>query len=289
MVLVHDAARPLVSQALITRVVEAVQRHGSAVPGLPVSDTLKRVGPDGKVESTVSREGLWAVQTPQGAVRSLLATAYERLGPAVAACTDEAAVLEAAGFAVWVVPGEEANIKVTVPADLERAARELAPERRRAVRTGFGFDVHAFAEDRPLWLGGVLVPHSRGLAGHSDADVVLHALCDALLGAAALGDIGALFPDTDPAHKNRSSREFVREVRERLASAGWSVANVDVALAAEAPRVGPHRAQMAAAIAQDLGITTEQVSIKATTTERMGFVGRGEGIACWAVATLQQA
>jgi 2-C-methyl-D-erythritol 2,4-cyclodiphosphate synthase len=154
------------------------------------------------------------------------------------------------------------------------------------IRTGFGYDVHQFAEGRPLWLGGVQIPHNRGLAGHSDADALLHAVCDALLGAAGLGDIGVLFPDTDSAHKDRASIEFVREVRRRLDTEGWQIANVDVALLAEEPRIGPFREQIVAVIADGLSIAPKQVNIKATTSEKMGFVGRREGIACWALATL---
>lgn len=308
-VLVHDAARPGVSQALISRVLEAAERHGAAIPGLPVGDTLKRVTEEGVVVETIPRAGLWAVQTPQGASLADLRAAYERLGPRIAEATDEASILEAAGFRVRVVAGEEGNLKVTRPGDLEHAALALqasgaqvlgtsgaqkAPERPSAptpehlTRIGFGYDVHPFAEGRPLWLGGVRIRHPRGLAGHSDADVLLHAVCDALLGAAAMGDIGLLFPDTDPAHQDRPSIEFVQEVRHRLEAAGWQIVNVDVTLLAEEPRIGPYRAQMTAVLADSLQIAPTQANIKATTAEKMGPVGRREGIACWAVATIQR-
>jgi len=300
-VLVHDAARPVVSQALISRVIEETERAGAAVPALPISDTVKRATDAGIVLETVPRSGLWTAQTPQGARLADLRAAYEKLGPHVAEATDEAGVLEAAGFPVRLVAGEESNLKVTRPGDLERAALALQasgvqvsgrsgvrghPE--HLTRTGFGYDVHAFAEGRPLWLGGVRIPYARGLAGHSDADVLLHAVCDALLGAAAMGDIGVLFPDTDAAHKDRPSIEFVQEVRRRLETAGWQVVNVDVSLLAEEPRVGPYRAQMTVALANSLQIAPTQINIKATTAEKMGFVGRREGIACWAVATIRR-
>jgi 2-C-methyl-D-erythritol 4-phosphate cytidylyltransferase/2-C-methyl-D-erythritol 2,4-cyclodiphosphate synthase len=295
-VLVHDAARPAISAELIGAVLDEVQASGAALPGLPVTDTLKRVDGENRVTETVSRESLWSVQTPQGARLDHLRAAYEKLGPRIADMTDEAAILEAAGFPVTIVLGEEANIKVTRPGDLERAAQSLTKRRAGGtgesmfpeIRTGFGYDVHQFADNRPLWMGGVQIPHNRGLAGHSDADVLLHAVCDALLGAAGMGDIGVLFPDTDSAHKDRASIEFVREVRRRLDVEGWQIANVDVALLAEEPRIGPFRAQIVAVIADGLSIAPTQVNIKATTSEKMGFVGRREGIACWALATIHR-
>jgi 2-C-methyl-D-erythritol 2,4-cyclodiphosphate synthase len=307
-VLVHDAARPAVSASLIARIIQATRACGAAVPGLPLHDTLKRAGPDGRIETTVARTGVWAVQTPQGARRADLLAAYEKLGAQIAQATDEASVLEMAGYPVYIIEGEESNLKVTRPGDLERAERILGgameyrsgaavdPAHRTAAspphpsrtqyRTGFGYDVHAFAEGRPLWLGGVRIPHPRGLAGHSDADVLLHAVCDALLGAAAMGDIGVLFPDTDAAHRDRRSVEFLEEVARRLDAAGWRIENIDVSLLAEEPRIGRFRSEMIAAITAGLHIAPEQVNIKATTSERMGFVGRREGIACWAIATI---
>lgn len=290
-VLVHDAARPAVSERLVAQVARAAREHGAAVPGLPVSDTLKRTGSDGRVLETVDREGLWRVQTPQGARVADLRAAFEILGSQAMTLTDEAAVLEMAGYPVFVVPGEERNIKVTYPEDISRAAAILSgaacgpPE----FRTGFGYDVHALAEGRPLWLGGERIPHDRGLVGHSDADVLLHAVCDALLGAAGMGDIGVLFPDSDPAHKDRPSIEFVLEVAERLRAGDWRVENVDVTLLAERPRIGPYRDAMASNIARALGTAEDRINIKATTSERLGFVGRAEGLACWAVAAISRA
>lgn len=294
--LVHDAARPAVSADLISRVVNAVERNGAALPGLPVSDTLKRVGEQHQVVETVSRERLWAVQTPQGARLGDLLSAYEKLGARIGDMTDEASILGAAGFSVVMVDGEETNIKVTRPSDIARTAEALAGResgqpsvlRIPPIRTGFGYDVHPFANDRPLWLGGVHIPYDRGLAGHSDADALLHAVCDALLGAAAMGDIGVLFPDTDSAHKDRRSIEFVREVRRLLDAENWQIVNVDVALIAEDPRIGPFRSQIVAVIADGLSIASTQVNIKATTSEGLGFVGRREGIACWALATISR-
>ena len=288
-VIVHDAARPLVSHEVISRVIEETHRAGAAVPGIPVGDTLKRADSDRRITETVSRAGLWSAQTPQGASRGLLLSAYEKLGTAAYELTDEAGILEAAGIEVRLVPGDPDNIKITMPDDLRRAEALLAGRNKagsRETRTGFGYDVHAFAENRELWLGGVRIPYPMGLAGHSDADVVLHAVCDALLGAAGMGDIGRLFPDTNSAHKDRPSIEFLREVGERIRGAGWRIANVDVTLLAEEPRVSPYRDRMSAVIAPGLQTAPKQINIKATTSEGLGFVGRREGMACWAVATL---
>ncbi len=294
LLLVHDAARPVISHDLISRVLDETRRSGAAIPGLPLSDTIKRVDTSDRVQETVDRTGLWAVQTPQGAHVNLLRQAYKTLGSRVSQMTDEAGVLEAAGIPVQIVMGEETNIKITHPGDIERVTAAMNTQlltlnSQLAVRTGFGYDVHAFADGRPLWLGGVEIPHDRGLAGHSDADVLLHAACDALLGAAGMGDIGVLFPDTDKTHKDRQSIEFVREVGLRLRDAGWAINNIDVTLLAEAPRIGPHRHSMTIAISEGLEIDPGRVNIKATTSEGLGFVGRGEGIACWAVATLTRA
>ncbi len=290
-VLVHDAARPAVSADLITRVLAETKLGGTAIPGTPVGDSLKRADSESRITETVPRDDLFAVQTPQGARRQLLLSAYQRLGDAALRMTDEAEVLEAAGYPVKIVAGDPDNLKVTRSEDiraLERVLRARNPS-SAAIRTGFGYDVHAFIEGRELWLGGVQIPHSRGLAGHSDADVLLHAVCDALLGAAGMGDVGQLFPDTDSVHKNRRSIEFLTEVADRIDSAGWRVLNVDVTLLAEEPRIGPYRDQIIAVIADGLRTAPTQINIKATTSEGLGFAGRKEGIACWAVATLTSA
>ncbi len=284
-VLVHDAARPMVSSAVIDAVLVGVQEYGAAVPGVPVSDTIKKATATGVVEATVDRTGLWAVQTPQGARVQLLRDAYE--ASAGASVTDEAGLLEAAGIPVAIVQGEERNIKITRPEDLE-AAHTMMGRDQVEFRTGIGYDVHPLAEGRDLWLGGVRVPHTHGLQGHSDADCLLHAVCDALLGAACLGDIGILFPDTDAAHKDRPSLEFLAEVRTRLDADGWSVVNVDVALLAEAPKIKPYREAMITAMAGCLGISASRINLKATTNEGMGFAGRREGMACWATATIRR-
>lgn len=304
-VLVHDAARPVVRPALIDRVLEGVWRWGAAVPGLAISDTVKRVDEEGRIRSTVPRTetlggqavaaGLMAVQTPQGAMLELLAQAFEVHG-ADLDLPDEASLLERSGHPVGVVAGDPDNIKVTRPDDLVRAERLLAEQdapaaRDGEIRTGLGYDVHVFAhpgESRPLMLGGIHVPHDRGLSGHSDADVLLHAVCDALLGAAALGDIGVLFPNTDEAYRGIASLRLLEAVRDRVASDGWRVLNVDATLLAEAPKVMPHRDAIRASIASALRVAADRVSVKATTSEGMGFVGRREGMACWATATLRR-
>ncbi len=298
-VLVHDAARPLVSSELIDRVIDAAVLHGAAVPGLPLSDTVKRIGSGGNVVATVPRNaevagetinGLTSVQTPQGSRLSLLRDAYDAFkGPGEP--TDEASLIECYGATVAVARGDAANIKITNREDVLLAERLLALNEREEVRTGFGYDVHAFASpeaSRPLFLGGVEILHDRGLDGHSDADVVLHAICDALLGAACLGDIGILFPNTDSAYKNVNSLRLVEAVHNRLIQDGWHIVNIDATVLAEAPKLMPHRAAMSAAIGNSLQFDPARISIKATTSEGMGFVGRREGIACWAVATLKR-
>ena len=286
-VLVHDAARPAVSHDLISRIILGVKQYGAAVPGLPICDTIKRTGTHLNVLETIPRDGLYAVQTPQGARFADLLSSYTQLENRIHTLTDEAGLLEAAGFPVHVLPGEERNIKVTLAGDLERVEEILNPKKAiTSIRTGFGYDVHAFAIGRDLWLGGVKIPYSPGLLGHSDADVLLHAVCDALLGAASMGDIGVLFPDTEKVNKDRPSVEFIREARRLLTDAGWIIQNLDVALLAEEPRIGPYREQIISIIAQELKIAVTQVNLKATTSEKMGFVGRKEGIACWAVTTI---
>lgn len=299
-VLVHDAARPLISSTLIDRVIASTVKHGAAAPGIPLSDTVKRVNAAGIVRSTIARNalhkgeslaGLTAIQTPQGARVEILRSAYVAFGTSrgeAGEATDEASLIEAMGSTVAVTPGDGTNIKITRPEDVELAERLLD---QREVRTGFGYDVHAFAppeSGRALWLGGVVIPHDRGLEGHSDADVVLHAICDALLGAVSLGDIGTLFPNSDSAFKDISSLKLLSVVRDRLVGAGWTVVNIDATALVEAPKLMPHREAILRAIAGELGIEEGRVSIKATTSEGMGFVGRREGIACWAIATVRR-
>ena len=305
-VLVHDAARPLLTPELIDRVIEGVKRVGGAVPGLPLSDTVKRVGRDGLVKETVARSaevygeiigGLTAVQTPQGALVANLQNSYSCFDFETSEPTDEASLLEAAGYPVAVVQGDPTNIKITRQEDVVLAERLLAPppepfssHPQGEIRVGFGYDVHSYsdpASGRKLFLGGVEIPHDCGLEGHSDADVLLHAVCDALLGAVSLGDIGILFPNTDNAYKGISSLKLLAVVGERLAQAGWQVVNIDATVVAEAPKLMPHRPAMQSTMAECLGIDPTRVSVKATTSEKMGFVGRREGMACWATATVR--
>jgi len=314
-VLVHDAARPFVTAKILTDSIEAVERTGASVPGTPLSDTVKRVGTDRLVKATVPRTfvvgdetltGLTAVQTPQGARVSVLRIAYDAFDFALGEPTDEASLIEAAGLPVEVVSGDPINLKITRQDDLDWAQRILRGGIEKEhedqttantqpsfgeIRTGFGYDVHAFAAPsagRTLYLGGVAVPHDRGLEGHSDADVLLHAIADALLGAASLGDIGILFPNTDERYRGISSLRLLSVVGERLNETEWHIVNIDATVVAEAPRLMPYRAEMMQTIASCLGLEASRVSIKATTSEKMGFVGRGEGMASWAVATIKK-
>jgi 2-C-methyl-D-erythritol 4-phosphate cytidylyltransferase/2-C-methyl-D-erythritol 2,4-cyclodiphosphate synthase len=281
-VLIHDAARPCVTAAVIDAVLAALEAGAEgAVPAVAVTDTLKR-NDGGFVGATVPREGLVRVQTPQGFRFAALLAAHR--ASAGAALTDDAAVAEAAGMAVRLVAGAEENIKVTVPGDLARAEAILSM--RLLPRVGTGFDVHRLVPERPLVLCGVAVPHPLGLAGHSDADVGIHALCDALYGALAEGDIGTHFPPSETRWKDADSAAFLRHAASRVAARGGRIGNVDVTLICERPRIGPHVASMRARLAELLGIAVGSVSVKATTTERLGFAGREEGIAAQAVATL---
>jgi len=280
-VLVHDAARPFCPGSVLDRLVASLEFHEGAAPVLPVGDTLARA--DGTLDEAVDRNGLVRVQTPQAFRLSSLKAAYDRWsGPSP---TDETSVLRAAGMKVAAVEGDPALEKLTRPADFERAEQWLAG--RLAPRTGMGFDVHAFAGEGPLMLGGVEVPHERGLSGHSDADVVLHAITDALLGAAALADIGEHFPPSDPRWKGAPSSLFLSHAVELVRRRGAIIDHVDCTIIAEAPKVGPHRDAMRRRIAEVAGLSIEQVSIKATTTEGLGFAGRREGIAAQAVASIR--
>jgi len=280
-VLVHDAARPFCPAAVIDRLLASLEFYEGSAPVLPVGDTLARVGDT--LEAPVDRTGLFRVQTPQAFRLDDLKAAYEAWsGPAP---TDETTVVRAAGMKVAAVEGDPALEKLTLAADFDRAEQWLAGS--LSPRTGMGFDVHAFAGDGPVMLGGVEVPHSRGLAGHSDADVVLHAITDALLGAAGLGDIGEHFPPSDPRWKGAESSLFLTHALELLRSRGAIVDHVDCTIIGEAPKVGPHREAMRRRIAEIAGLRTDQVSIKATTTEGLGFTGRREGIAAQAVASIR--
>ncbi len=282
-VLIHDGARPFVAPDMVNRILAALDEAPGAIAALPMTDTVKREA-DGRIAGTVERTGLWRAQTPQGfRFREILA-AHKDASSALG-LTDDAAVAEHAGLAVRLVEGSTANLKVTTPEDLARAERWLAGGGEE-IRTGFGFDVHRFEAGDGVTLCGVAVPHDRALAGHSDADVGLHALVDALLGALAAGDIGQHFPPSDPQWKGADSARFAGYVRELLAERGGRIVNLDVTLICERPKVGPHRAAMVARLAELFGVAPGRVSVKATTTERLGFTGRGEGIAAQATVTL---
>jgi 2-C-methyl-D-erythritol 4-phosphate cytidylyltransferase/2-C-methyl-D-erythritol 2,4-cyclodiphosphate synthase len=280
-VLVHDAARPFCPPAVIERLLDALDHHDGAVPVLPVSDTIA-IG-DRLLTEPVDRAGMLRVQTPQAFHVEDLKYAYGELGKQRP--TDESSILLAAGLKVAAVPGDPMLEKLTTEQDWTRAEGMLG--RRMISRTGSGFDVHGFAGDGPILLGGVEVPHERGLAGHSDADVALHALTDALLGAAALGDIGDHFPPSDPQWKGASSDRFLAHAAGLIRARGGIIDHVDVTIICEAPKVGPFRPAMRSEIAAILGLGEGQVSVKATTTEGLGFTGRREGIAAQAVASIR--
>jgi len=280
-VMIHDAARPFCPPAVVDSLLASLEFYEGAAPVLAVGDTLAKAS--GAITESVDRNGLVRVQTPQAFRLGSLRDAYSHWsGPPP---TDESTVLRAAGMTVAAIEGDLALEKLTTSADLERAKQWLAGALRP--RTGMGFDVHAFSGEGPVMLGGVEVPHSRGLVGHSDADVVLHAITDALLGAAALDDIGEHFPPSDPQWKEASSDRFLAHAVALLNAGGAIIDHVDCTIIAEAPKVGPYRAAMRARIAEIVGLSIDQVSIKATTTERLGFTGRGEGIAAQAIASIR--
>ncbi|HEX3347198.1 MAG TPA: bifunctional 2-C-methyl-D-erythritol 4-phosphate cytidylyltransferase/2-C-methyl-D-erythritol 2,4-cyclodiphosphate synthase [Acetobacteraceae bacterium] len=279
-VLVHDAARPVIPHGTVAALLDALATHEGAIPGLPVADTLKR-SEDGRIAATVPREGLFRAQTPQ-AFRFALLLDLHRHAPAGA--TDDAAILEAAGRPVALVPGHPDNIKLTYPEDLVRLERIVGGA--MLPRVGTGYDVHVLEFGRALRLCGIEVPHDQGLAGHSDADVGIHALCDAIYGALAEGDIGRHFPPSEARWKDADSARFLRHAAQRIAARGGILANADVTLICERPKIAPHAAAMMARLAELLDVGADRISVKATTTERLGFTGRMEGIAAQAVATV---
>lgn len=276
-VLVHDGARPFVSHRVIRNVLEAAADSGAATACVPVKDSLRRLDDDGISSSGVDRSMYFSVQTPQGFRLETLKKAYQKAFAEGFYGTDDAVLAERAGYPVTLVEGEYGNIKITT--------REDMPMENR---TGTGFDVHAFASGRKLILGGVEIPYDRGLDGHSDADVLVHALMDALLGAAAMGDIGRHFPDTDQQYKGISSMVLLRQVGEKLAEAGYSIVNADVTVMAQAPKISPYIDEMRSNIAGTLNVDKSRINIKGTTTERLGFVGRKEGIAAEAVCSISR-
>ncbi|MFG1432261.1 bifunctional 2-C-methyl-D-erythritol 4-phosphate cytidylyltransferase/2-C-methyl-D-erythritol 2,4-cyclodiphosphate synthase [Xanthobacter sp. V2C-8] len=290
-VLVHDAARPFVSPALISRAIAAAGRYDASIPVLAVTDTIKAVGDTGLVAATLDRTALRTVQTPQAFDLDALSIAHEAAAAAgITHLTDDAAVMEWAGHSVATFEGESANVKLTSAEDLAqagRAARAGSLADLPDVRMGTGFDVHAFAPGDHVMLGGVAIPHGFALAGHSDADVGLHALTDAILGALGDGDIGSHFPPSDPQWKGASSDRFLAHAAGLVAARGGRIAHLDLTIICEAPKVGPHREAIRTAVARIAGVPAGRVSVKATTTEKLGFTGRREGIAAMAGATVR--
>lgn len=278
----HDAARPFVSRTVITMVIEEALKGQAAGAALPVSDTIKRANDDLAVTDHLTRAGLYAMQTPQAAPIDFFVQAFSKDHHGA---TDDLEVLARAGFPTIVVPGDPNNFKITTPEDLLRAQSMMAE-----TRTGLGYDIHRFSTDpgRPCWLGGVLFKGEIGLDGHSDADVILHAVVDALLGAIAGGDIGVLFPNDDPANKDRASSDFLHEAVKRVTSAGWALKHIDISVQAERPKIMPRAEEIRKTLANLLSLDMDRVSIKATTQEKLGALGRGEGIAAYAICTISR-
>jgi 2-C-methyl-D-erythritol 4-phosphate cytidylyltransferase/2-C-methyl-D-erythritol 2,4-cyclodiphosphate synthase len=286
-VLVHDAARPFVSDALVSRAIAAAGEHGAAIPALPVTDTVKLVDAQEIVTATLDRSKLRTVQTPQAFAYRALLDAHRRAAAAGREdFSDDAALAEWAGLKVSVFPGERSNVKMTTADDFTRAEADLAAN-LSDIRTGIGYDIHAFEEGDHIWLGGIRIPHTKKLSGHSDADVAIHALVDAILGALADGDIGVHFPPSDPQWRGASSDKFLAFAVERVKARGGMISHLDVAIIAEAPKVNPRRDEMRARIAEIAGISVDRVGVKATTNEKLGALGRSEGVAAMATATIR--
>lgn len=286
-VAVHDGARPLISTEVIRAAVKEAWESGASVAAVRVKDTLKKTAADDlRVSETPSRADFWQAQTPQCYRRAILEEALKRF-PDDKKATDESQLVEKAGHKVRIVPSSYENLKITTPEDLTmaEALMEARLGGRRTV-TGFGYDIHRLVPGRALWLAGIKLPHSKGLLGHSDADAVLHAVCDALLGAAGLGEIGIMFPPDDPKFKDIQSREIMKTVLEKLRAAGAAVEHVDATLVAEEPKLKPHYAAMRESLSGMLGMPVARVNIKAKSHEGLGPVGQGEAIACCAVATV---
>lgn len=286
-VLIHDGARPFVSAELLARAHDAASRHGAAVPGLPLTDTVKQVDATARIIATPRRETLRSVQTPQAFAFDLILAAHRKAAQAgQTGLTDDAAIAEWAGHAVYVFEGERENMKVTDTQDFARAEARLLRE-LPDVRTGQGFDIHAFGPGDHVWIGGVKIPHDHSLVGHSDADVLLHAITDAVLGALADGDIGSHFPPSDPQWRRAASSIFLTAALEKLRGRGGMLAHVDAMLIGERPKIGPYRDAIRASVASITGISETRVAVKATTSERLGSLGREEGIAALAIATVR--
>jgi 2-C-methyl-D-erythritol 4-phosphate cytidylyltransferase/2-C-methyl-D-erythritol 2,4-cyclodiphosphate synthase len=282
-VLIHDAARPFPDARLIDRVIDALERAPAAIPCLPLRDTIKR-GEDGFIRATINRSALWRAQTPQGFHFAAILAAHQAAKGC--ALTDDAAVAEAAGLVPLIVGGSEDNLKVTTQEDLAAAERLIAA-RQGDFRVGQGFDVHAFGPGDHISICGIKISHDASLVGHSDADVGLHALTDAVLGAIGAGDIGIHFPPSDPRWRGAASDQFLRHAADLVRRQSGTITGVDVTIICERPKIGPHRAAMIEQVAIILGISPARVSVKATTTDRLGFTGRGEGVAAQAVATVR--
>ncbi|MGO4386139.1 bifunctional 2-C-methyl-D-erythritol 4-phosphate cytidylyltransferase/2-C-methyl-D-erythritol 2,4-cyclodiphosphate synthase [Microvirga sp. 2YAF29] len=289
LVLIHDAARPFVKADLIDRAIDSAKTWGAAVPGIPVTDTIKVLDKRGMVTSTPDRSGLRAIQTPQAFRFTALSEAHRKAAAAgLHAFTDDGALAEWAGLPVHVFGGEVSNIKLTHPSDFAEEEQRLKGSRMTYVtRVGTGFDVHAFGEGDHIWLGGIKVAHDRGVIAHSDGDVILHALTDAILGTLADGDIGTHFPPSDPQWRGASSDRFLAHAVSLVRDRGGLLDHLDTTLLCEKPRLGPHREAMRQRIAEICGLRLDQVSLKATTTEKLGFTGRSEGIAAQAAATIR--
>ncbi|MEZ5648572.1 MAG: bifunctional 2-C-methyl-D-erythritol 4-phosphate cytidylyltransferase/2-C-methyl-D-erythritol 2,4-cyclodiphosphate synthase [Alphaproteobacteria bacterium] len=287
LVLIHDGARPFLDSATIDRVIAGLANAPGAIAAMPVADTVKRANGTGAIADTIDRRGLWRAQTPQGFRYADILKAHR--AQAGRELTDDAAVAEQLGFEVVVVQGSEDNFKVTTREDLGRAERRLigGTAMDYEYRTGSGFDVHAFEPGDGVWLCGVKVPFEAKLKGHSDADVALHALTDALLGAVSAGDIGQHFPPSDPRWKGANSAQFIKHAADLVAQRGGMITHLDVTIICERPKLGPHREAMVMRLAEILGVAAHRVSVKATTTEKLGFTGRGEGIAAMASATVR--
>lgn len=284
LVLIHDAARPFVDHRTISNVLAALETHDAVLPALPVVDTLKRsTGEPPRVSDTVDRSSIWRAQTPQGfRYPAILAAHTQAAGMEL---TDDTAVAEEAGIEIALVAGNEENFKITTADDLSRA-EILAGTPTGEMRIGNGFDVHAFTAGEQVTLCGIQIPHTQALAGHSDADVALHAITDALLGAIAAGDIGSHFPPSDPQWGGAASHIFLTHAADLIAQKGGRISNIDLTIICEAPKIGPHRDALRASLANMLSLDIDRVSVKATTTEKLGFTGRGEGIAAQAVAAV---
>ena len=288
-VAIHDGARPLVTEEVLAAVCRDAMAHGAATAAVPSKDTCKLADGAGFVAATPARDRLWAVQTPQAFSLALYREALEKARAAGQSYTDDCQLIEAAGGKVKLTMGDYRNIKLTTPEDLLAARAYLGGEGgKKTVRIGYGYDVHRLVEGRKLILAGVDVPFEKGLLGHSDADVIAHAVADALLGAAALGDIGHLFPDTDPRYDGADSLKLLAEVCRLLREKGFSIGNIDATLLAQRPKIAPHISRMRENLAAACGIAADQVSVKATTEERLGFTGREEGMAASAVCLLER-